>query len=97
MSKEDGLARARKDHRCDCCGDKIEIGCIYYAQDVRPWECGDGDKIFFTWRAHTECKSIYDEMDERGIVDPYEEFVDLPSDWSYLLKELEDAKQGVAQ
>lgn len=46
---EERKVRARKEHRCDYCGDRIRTGTPHLYQRSLL------DDFFYSWRAHLEC------------------------------------------
>lgn len=52
---------ARKDHKCDFCLGVIRKGSDYYKETFTPWSCTDND-IFWTLKAHHECKQSFDQF-----------------------------------
>ncbi len=68
LSSKNGI-KARKEHRCDLCGERILVGHI---QDVRSGACPDG---MWTMHMHPECHA-YEQ--KPGVVDSdwYEEVTD---------------------
>jgi hypothetical protein len=56
------LTTAHKNHVCCLCHDPIPVGTQYVRQEISPWECGDGDAIFWTYKAHPECDKVWREV-----------------------------------
>lgn len=69
---------ARKDHRCDDCGQVIERGELYYRSAVA------GEGRVWTWREHDECSLDASEMLSKNWFDDD----DWPSEWSF--REMQD-------
>lgn len=68
---------AKKDHRCNYCGQKIISGVKYQSSS----HVYDGD--FYVWKAHLDCQEIatalnmYDWCDEGLDADSFREFIDV--------------------
>lgn len=79
------FTKARKAHRCDVCGHRIEPRALYYAETIYPGDGNDNDDIF-TYRAHLDCDVLYYRF---GKVMDWE----FPScsDWGYWLEVLDEA------
>lgn len=74
---ETAKRKARKEHRCDFCGLKIEVGEIYEDQTA----VYDGE--LYHWKSHFSCKKLarelnmYDYCDDEGLTaDAFQEYVD---------------------
>jgi hypothetical protein len=71
--------KARKAHRCNFCGGKIEIGAAYF--DATYVDCD-----LFSWKTHTHCAEIaeklrmYDECDEGVSESDFSELIDYQFD-----------------
>ena len=48
----DGVRKARKDHKCDLCGEVIPKGTTYY------WQKDIYDGAFYEWHEHEKCREI---------------------------------------
>lgn len=79
------FTRARKAHRCDVCGYRIEPRTLYCAETVYPGDGNDNDEIF-TYRAHPDCDVLYRRFGEAMDW----EFPAL-SDWGFWIEVLDDA------
>lgn len=53
------MAKARKEHKCILCYGTIPVGSEHVSRRVPPWECGDGDPMWYTYRAHQECNNVW--------------------------------------
>ena len=49
--------KARKEHRCNFCGGRIEVGTLYNSQSI----VNDGD--FYVWKSHVSCDKLVSELD----------------------------------
>jgi len=49
--------KARKEHRCNFCGGKIEIGTIYDSQSI----VDGGD--FYVWKSHISCGDLVSKLE----------------------------------
>ena len=49
---------ARKDYRCDFCGEAIPKASEYFTQRITPWDHPDNEG-FFTHRAHARCEEVW--------------------------------------
>lgn len=51
------MTEARKDYRCDFCGEVIPKKSEYVNQRLAPW---DGrNETFGTWRSHVRCREVF--------------------------------------
>lgn len=48
----DGMRKARKDYKCDLCGEIIKKGTTYH------WQKDIYDGQFYEWREHKECSEL---------------------------------------
>ena len=48
----DGVKKARKDHKCDYCGEVIPKGTKYY------WQKNIYDGTFYEWHEHEKCREV---------------------------------------
>ncbi len=77
----DEWVRARKQHRCELCGESIEVGDRH-----RRWVGKDGGELV-TGRIHEECMRVT-EIDKWDYID-WESFCD-PADFRVRRQELRD-------
>jgi hypothetical protein len=53
------MVKARRNHQCTLCGEKIHRGEFYFRETITPWVNGNEVEGFFTFKAHLECNSFW--------------------------------------
>lgn len=59
VNGKSNMTKARRNHKCTLCGEKIHRGENYIRETITPWTSGNESDDFYTFKAHEKCNRFW--------------------------------------